>query len=155
MKRIYPVLLCTIIFLSSCSISDELRYKGYDNFHVNGSLQQPEVGVDVTLYNPNPIGVKIKNMDLVIRVNDTAIGTVCLEKPVKLKAHQEFTLPIMMQTSLAQIGTLTAPGLQSLFFDKPLALEISGNITLRKFIFKRSFDFNYEDKLRLGDIKMN
>jgi LEA14-like dessication related protein len=156
MKQIQPTILFSLLFiavLSSCKISDELQYKGFNNFKVSGNMENPSIGVDVTLYNPNPIGVKIKTMNLTVDVNHSQLGTIGLDDPVKLKSKQNFTLPIMMETSMEQLQTLTKPGLQSLLFDKPLAVEISGTITLRKFIFKKTYDFNYADELNVKDIK--
>lgn len=156
MKQIQPTILFSLLFiavLSSCKISDELQYKGFNNFKLSGDTKNPSVGVDVTLYNPNPIGVKIKTMNLTVDVNHSQLGTIGLDDPVKLKSKQNFTLPIMMETSMDQLQTLTKPGLQSLLFDKPLAFEISGTITLRKFIFKKTYDFNYADELNVKDIK--
>ncbi len=139
--------------LTSCKISDELQYKGFDNFKIAGDMKNPSVGVDVTLYNPNPIGVKIKEMNLSVDVNNSKIGTIGIADPVKLKSRQNFTLPVLMETSLDQLQTLTKPGLESLLFEKPLAVEISGTITLRKFIFKKTYDFNYTDQLNVKDIQ--
>lgn len=157
MKQI-PIKIAGFLFfisvLTSCKISDELEYKGFNNFKFTGDVNNPSLGVDVTLYNPNPIGIKLKEMDLTVHINNSEIGNIGIEDPVKLKSRQNFTLPIMMETSLEKLKPLTQPGLQSLLFDKPLAVEITGNITLRKFIFKKTYDFNYKDEIDVSDIKM-
>jgi len=146
---------CIITISSSCSISEELQYKGYNNFKVSATGNKPEINVDVKLYNPNPIGAKLKNFDIELVVEDQRIGSACLDEPVKMKAREEFILPIIMQTSLDQLAGLTKPGLESLLFNKPLAVEITGNVTVRKFIFKKSFDFNYTDSLNVSDLRFD
>lgn len=141
---------------SSCAINEELQYKGYNNFKVSGGLEDPQLSVDLNLYNPNPIGAKLKVMEVEVKINNTDIGTVKIDKPVRMKSRETFVLPLLMETSKEQLNSLVKPGLESLLFDKPLALQISGNMTIKKFIFfKKTFAFNYADELKISDLKIN
>ncbi len=145
----------SLFILSSCTAPQELQYKGFDNFTVTGSQADPQIKVDISLYNPNPVRTKLKKMEATISVNENEVGTAGIEKSVKLKSNEVIVLPIIVETSLDQLKALTKPGLESLLYDKPLALQISGNITIRKFIFKKSFDFIYMDEIKVGDLKLN
>ena len=154
MRRIFLLSVVFLIAFSSCSVQQELQYKGYDHFSVTADKNDPKVNINLRLFNPNPVGVKLKEMNLVITVNDTLLGTAELDHPVRIKRKQEFTVPVTFMTSMDQLNSLMQPGLEALLFNRPLSVEITGNMTFRKFIFfKKTLEFNYADELNIGDIK--
>ncbi|MFN0274701.1 MAG: LEA type 2 family protein [Chitinophagales bacterium] len=147
------------IFVSvftSCASLKTLDYKGFDGFQLESLSTAPNVNLNLHLYNPNPIGATLKNMDIALTVNNIIIGNIALEEKVRMKKHSDFVLPIEIGTSITQLGTLAKPGLEAIFSDKGIPFELSGELTLTKFwIFRKKFHFDYIDEVHLKEIKMN
>ena len=146
-------ILCALIMLNSCASSQEMQYKGFQNFKVSNITQEPKVNVDVKLYNPNFFGATIKSMEFSVMVDNKPIGSAGIVEPIKVKRKSEFVLPVECGTSLDKMGGLLAAGLQSYFSEKEVPVGIEGNITLQKFIFfKRTYAFKYTDELDVKKI---
>ena len=87
MKRIKSTAcfgLISVMIFSSCSSFIPLEYKGYNDLTVTTISDTPTVNINLNLYNPNPIGAKLKNIDMTVSIEENEIGTACLDKPVKI-----------------------------------------------------------------------
>ncbi len=142
--------------LTSCTTTKPLEYSGYETLRISNVSTDPTVNVDVKLYNPNPVGVKIKNVNIMLEVDHKNIGNIELDKSIKIKSKQEFTLPFTFSSTLSQLGTLASPALKNFLTGGEVPLNLAGTFTLQKFIFFRKiYDFEYNDNLRMKDIQIN
>ncbi len=147
-------LIFSLLMLTSCTITKPLEYGGYENLRIANVSTDPTVNVDVKLYNPNPVGVKIKAVSMMLEVDDNNIGNIDLDESVKIKSNQEFTLPFTFSSTLPQLGTLVTPALKNFFTGGEIPLKLSGTFTLQKFfLFKKTYDFEYKDNLRMKEIR--
>ncbi len=147
-------LLITVFLLSSCTVTESLQFKGYDNFKVSDIMSKPKINADITLYNPNKIGATIREMEIALSVDNKEIGVVGFSDKVRIKKKSDFVLPIEFNTSLNQLGGVLSFGLTSFISDKEIPVGLTGSITVQKFIFfRKTFEFNYVDALDVKKIK--
>lgn len=150
--RVLTVLSCCIL-LASCASTQELQYKGVDNFTITNVLKEPKVELDLNLHNPNPIGGTIRNMEINIAVDNKELGKVSLDDKVRIKKQSDFTMPISFTTSVSEMGGILSAGLKSFVGQNEMPLGISGEITVQKFlIFRKTFSFDYKDGIDVHDI---
>jgi hypothetical protein len=141
------------VLFASCASTQELQYKGFDNFTVTNVLKEPKVELDLNLYNPNPIGGTIRNMEINIAVDNNELGKVSLDDKVRIKKQSAFTLPISFTTSTSEMGGILSAGLKSFLGQDQMPMGISGEITIQKFlIFRKTFTFEYKDGIDVHDI---
>ncbi len=152
---IFISLICLSIIFSSCSTTKPLEFKGYENLTVKKSGDNTELHLQVKLYNPNPMGVKLKKMNASVKLGITNIGSIDLDKSIRIKRKNEFTVPVTLHTSMSTLQSLVQTNLAAAMHGGKIAVDAEGIITLQKFIFfKKTFSFNYEDDVKLSDIKM-
>lgn len=148
--------LSIAILLTSCSVSEPLQLKGYDNFVVSNIMSDPQINADLTLHNPNKIGATIREMEINLSVDKQELGTIVFEDKVRIKKQADFVLPIQLNTTFKQLGGVLSFGLTSFISDTDIPVGLAGSITVQKFIFfRKTFEFNYTDKLDVKKIKGN
>jgi len=153
LSNILPMLI-TVFLLSSCTLTESLQFKGYDNFKVSDIMSEPKINADITLHNPNKIGATIREMEIALSVDNKEIGIVGFSDKVRIKKKSDFVLPIEFNTSLNQLGGVLSFGLTSFISDKEIPVGLTGSITVQKFIFfRKTFEFNYVDALDVKKIK--
>lgn len=132
-------ILCTMIFLSSCTFL-EPSYKGGERFKfdkLEGKSLKFTVGAKIL--NPNKYTIKIKPSDLDVYIEDDFMGVIHLDKTLKLKKNQELFVDAPFT------GTLNDGALFKLlkFVTKgKLQLTLKGKVKAGVFIFSKKFDVN-------------
>ena len=148
------VLFFLATIMTSCTVSESLQLKGYDNFKVSNIMSDPKINADITLHNPNKIGATIREMEIALSVDNKEIGIIGFSDKVRIKKRSDFVLPIEFNTSLNQLGGVLSFGLTSFISDKEIPVGLTGSITVQKFIFfRKTFEFNYVDELDVKKIK--
>lgn len=151
MRLLAGIAFC--LLCASCASTQELQYKGFDDFTVTNILKEPKVQMDLNLYNPNPIGGTIRNMEINIAVDQKTLGSVSLDDKVRIKKQAAFTMPISFTTSVSEMGGILSAGLKSFVGQDEMPLGISGEITIQKFlVFRKTFSFEYKDGIDIHDI---
>ncbi len=140
------------VLFSACA-TQEMSYKGIDNFTVSNVFKEPRVDMDMHLHNPNPIGGTIRNMELQVMVDNKVLGTAQIEDKVRIKRHADFTMPVTFTTDIGSLGGIMASGLKAYVGDDKLNVGLTGSITVQKFVvFRKTFSFDYSDGLRAKEI---
>lgn len=148
---LFPILIITF---PSCTVSQPLQFKGYENFELSNVTSEPKINADIKLFNPNPVGAIIREMNITLSVDNKTMGVVGFDNKVRIKKRSDFTLPIEFSTSLDQLGGVLSFGLQSFLSDEKIPVGIAGTLTIQKFIFfRKTFAFNYLDELDVKKIK--
>lgn len=142
--------------LSSCAPSQPLTYNGVENFKISDIKSEPKINVDLKLHNPNPIGFKLKKINLALTVDNRNIGNLDLDKQIRLRGNQDFTLPLTFTTSVSELSQVIKPGIADVFSGKSIPFDFQGQITVQKFIFfRRTFQFDFNDDVNLNKIKID
>lgn len=109
--------------------------------------------MDMHLYNPNPIGGTIRNMEIQVIVDNKLLGTAQLDEKVRVKKQSEFTMPVSFTTDIGSLGGILSSGLKAFIGDDSMPVGLTGSITVQKFlIFRKTFSFDYADGLKAREI---
>ena len=99
MKLLSPTLAFSLVLLlSSCVTIESPTYVSTSNFKVTRITPQLDYQMDVTMFNPNPAGVKIKELNMQV----TVLGNTCnisTTDVVQIKSRENFTMPLKIFTS--------------------------------------------------------
>lgn len=152
--RILIALTLLEIIFSSCAPIKPIEYKYIDNFSISEFSLNPEVKVDVHLNNPNSIGAKIKEIKIDVYVNKTKLSSVCMDANGCIRAVGDFVVPMSAHVSLLEIAKLIPNGIGAFFGEKEIPIDVKGSVTIKKFIFSKTFSFDYTEKMTKEKIKM-
>jgi LEA14-like dessication related protein len=141
-------------FFTSCAPIKPIEYKYVDNFSISEMSLNPEVKVDVHLNNPNSVGAKIKEIKIDVYVNNVELSSVCIDGNKCVRAKGDFIIPVAARVSFIDIAKLLPNGIGSFFGDKEIPVNIKGSVTIKKFIFSKTFTIDYSEKLTKDKIKM-
>ncbi len=135
MKKIF-FLLIVCITTSSCTFSSKPEFKKIDNINPkNISLSNIEIEANAVFYNPNDIGCIVKDIDITVLVNGTAIGKTLQNKRVSISKKGDFSIPLTASFSPIQLldnkKDIINGGLASLLSNE-IEVQYLGNITVEK-----------------------
>lgn len=140
--------------LASCSSLKPLEYRSLNNFSVAGFTTKPEVTFDLSFYNPNPIGAKLKDFNVAVELNGIRLTELGLVKASHAEAQSLFTVPVKVSTSLEQLSAFIPSGIEMFSSGSSIPLHLSGSVTVKKFIFHKSFPFDVQETLDTKKIKL-
>lgn len=160
MNFISSVIFYFSLFLlfSSCITVVPPEFRSIDNFMVTKFSPRTEYKMDVKLFNPNTIGVKIKELNVVVTVfgSEMNSNTVYIENgAVRIPSKSDFTVPLKGETSMENASVLLQKGLSSLFGgSSAIPVSIKGNIIVKKFIFRKKIKFDFDQNVDMSKIKL-
>lgn len=136
------LLLLLILLGLGCGFKD-LEYRGYQNFKIEKiGFSQSTLLVELKYYNPNPIGLELKQMDLDVYINDQYLGHTKQNYQIKIPKKGTFVLPVKLNLDMKNLLKNALTGL----LNKEVALKTSGKIMISKGKIIRNFPFKYETK---------
>lgn len=158
MRKVFlttPCLLLLICFGLAHAQQDP-GYRGFRNFTLVLSGSDPLLHFDLDLNNPNAMGITIKGIEVELQINNTVIGTILLDDKVHIRKRSDFTLPLTLHTSYAQLSSLVSGNaLSAILKDKSLPFSLSGEMTIRKWIFfHKTIAVQFSDTLHPGMIRI-
>lgn len=142
---------CVILMvsLSSCFSQKEITYKGISNINYRTDKEIPQITFDLIINNPNNWGLKVSDLTTNVTVANRMIGTAIIEKPIRIHHKNDVTIPMVLNLSMADVISLLPTGL-SLFGQKSsVNTQVEGNVTVKKFIFKRKYLFNFKQDVQI------
>ncbi|MEI6817241.1 MAG: LEA type 2 family protein [Bacteroidota bacterium] len=159
MKNSIQLLLAiTLISVAmiSCAPMKPIEYKSVDNFTVTMKGLAPEIRADVHLRNPNSMGARIAAMTIDVFIDGTKLSSVCMDTTC-VRAVGDFTIPVVAQTNLVDLAKIIPTGLNAFLGKKSkheLPVDIKGNVTVKKFLFSKHFEFEFKEKIALDKFKI-
>jgi LEA14-like dessication related protein len=131
---------------TSCLTTKSIEYKRIEHVEVKGDLS-PVIRFDLVLANPNNWGIRLTELKSDVLLENRTVGQIALPSPIRIKRKSEVSIPIHVELSTMQLFQLLPTGLGLLSDKKPINTGIKGDLTIRKFLFKRTFPFQYSQKV--------
>ncbi len=116
-----------------------------DNFNLSLEGSKPNITADLKVHNPNTIGVKIKVFQSVVFLNDKQIGVITLRNTVHISSHGDASIPFVLDLNSGDIMSLAFAALAG---STSNTAQVKGYIVLKKFIFKKKFDFELKQNIK-------
>ena len=155
MKLLSPTLAVSLVLLlSSCVTIESPTYVSTSNFKVTRITPQLDYQMDVTMFNPNPAGVKIKelNMQVTVLGNTSTINTTDV---VQIKSRENFTMPLKGETSSANYSSFLKNGVMAIFGGKStIPIQVEGDVLVQKFIIRKRVHFSFTEQFDMSKIAL-
>ncbi|MDA3954541.1 MAG: LEA type 2 family protein [Bacteroidales bacterium] len=151
MKRIRNLipLLLVVFVLSSCSIYKAVDIGDVDNVDFKGMVDNKvNLNLKVPISNPNGYKIKIKSMDLDLKINGKYIGKMTIANdiviPSKSEEAQDFPVEIIVKNPLGSMATL-----YKIRNAKSFEMEINGTIKVKALINSKIIKVSEKQRVKL------
>lgn len=145
---------CLSSFLiAACAPLKPVEFRSVTDLKVENALVSPKVTANLNFFNPNSLGCTVKDFDIEFSLSETPLTTLSFQKQ-KLPSNSDFSLPLNTSIPYTQLVKFIPLGLSSIQNGKDIPVDLKGNITLKKFFIKKTFPFEYHDKINTKDIKI-
>jgi LEA14-like dessication related protein len=151
MIRFLSITLLFTFFLFSCQYED-VKYLGVNHI---GNVQKDKkylaVDVDFKLANPNTFSVKLLPSTVDVLLNDKKIGTVHLDKKIKLLKKSEDIYTAKLHVELVDNINLLGIAANALFSKTTICFK--GKVKAGASLFSKKFDLDETRELDLNQLK--
>ena len=148
--RIIYFLFSAFIF-SSCNNFEEVKISKVEDLKIlNFSQKGIQVGIGITIKNPNAIGFSIYSSSFNIKLNDIFIGTASIKDKVKIKAHSEEVNTFTFESDLSKLNILALPQILGIVQDKSATVSLDGELKVGNFFHKRKIPVDFQQKISLN-----
>ncbi len=140
---LFVVLLLGVL---SCSRPKVLEYRNINHFGVEqAGFKNTVLSMDLCLYNPNKYGLKLKNTDVDVFINNKHVGKALIREKFSIPAADTFSLPILLRVDLVQV----LPNALQLLISDEITLKLSGIIKAGKHGMYIKIPVSYEGKQKI------
>ena len=145
--------LVVAMVVTSCAPLKPIEFRSVNNLSVKNLTTAPEISADLNLFNPNHVGGTVKEFNINIFLSETQLATIQL-KNVRVASNSSFTLPLSTNASYNQIIKFLPSGISSFLNGKDIPVNITGTITIKKFLFRKTYPFTFHDSINSKDIQL-
>jgi LEA14-like dessication related protein len=107
-----------------------------------------KISANVVYHNPNAFSIVLKQIDCTVLLNNGKFTQFKLDTSFTIPANKDFLLPAKLEFQMSDL----VKNSMELLLNKPVKLNINGNVTVSKGIFTKTVPIAYEvtQKLNLG-----
>lgn len=139
-----------VLLVSSCAVTaPEIR--GGESFNIE-QIEGNKVNLNVgaNIHNGNWFGIRVKPSNLDLFLNDDFLGTVRLDKKVKLKRKSETAIDANLTATLENgaMGKAMRSALGG-----GLNVRLKGRVKAGVFIFSKKIDFDETKKIDASELR--
>jgi LEA14-like dessication related protein len=149
MKQFNYGLLFIILLLTACSEPKTFEFKGLQDIQLDKlTMGKNKISANVVYHNPNAFSIVLKQVDCTVLLNNGKFTQFKLDTSFTIPANQDFLLPAKLEFQMSDL----VKNSMELLLNKPVKLNINGNVTVSKGIFTKTVPIAYEvtQKLNLG-----
>jgi len=149
MKQFNYGLLFVIVLLTACSDPQSFEFKGLQDIQLEKlTMGKNTIRANVKYYNPNDFSLVLKQIDCKVLLNNGKFTQLKLDTNFTIPPKKDFLLPAQFEFQMSDL----VKNSMELLLNKPVKLNITGNVTVSKGIFTKTVPIAYEttQKLNLG-----
>lgn len=145
--KITVICLLFVLSLSSCVTIKPVEFKRAENIVSKTVGNDFQLSFDLSMHNPNNWSLRLTEVITEVTIDNQPLGKANLSKPIRLTKNCDFTIPMLATSSTVDLSRFATIGLSFLLGNKTATATIKGNITLKKFIFRKKYPFEYKEKI--------
>lgn len=135
------------LFFFSCITVKTPEIRSVESLKLQLQQKDPSVEALLVLYNPNPWGLKLKNLQATIKLNQQTLGIASLRQSIRIRRRSDVFVPVQIYVSDSDLLSALPSGLALLLGNSALPAELDGTFTLKKFIFKKTYPFKLRESI--------
>ena len=106
-RGIKLLVISFLVLVQACAPKDDIVFKGIGNVEVRvNSNNNPELLAKAYFYNPNTIGMKLKEIHVDVLVDWKRSAEVRQKMKLKILPRSDFMVPLQATLSLKELGLL-------------------------------------------------
>ena len=151
-KYLLPIVYCLLpaVFFSCAGIKPA-TIGGIENTRVNSlSTAGADFNFDMRIKNPNKMGVTVFPSTFEASVNGIDIGTVKLDKKVRIKANSDNTSEFHIKTDFSKIALADISKVISMVASKSATVSLKGEVRVGKWYYKKRFPVEFKKPISLS-----
>ncbi len=142
------VFLTSAASLASCSSIESPRLKSIENLRtVHSDRNLMHLEADATFFNPNPGNIKMTGAILRISINEALVALIKQRERIGIKGQSEFVIPLKATISVDHFADLALKNMGSIFSGKPLTIELSGELRIKRFGIIQNIPIEYKQEV--------
>lgn len=133
-----------------CINYQDVAFVSVDSLSVkNISFSGVDLGVTVTLENPNNYTIKIMSADIDLAIAGNHIGKVIIPEKLVLDKKSKKQQTFVVFTELSAISNNLLPSILALMGSKTIHVKASGEFKAKAFAVGKKFLVNFEDDIEI------
>jgi len=141
MRLKYSILAACCALCSSCITMKPPEYRRIENFSSSGNPVMVSFGI--VLHNPNGFGCTISTAGVDGTLNGKQLLHADMSTALHIKHRADAVLTLSAVIEQPDMKQLLGAGAALLLSGDAIPLHLSGKITLRKFILRKNYTFDY------------
>jgi len=137
-KYLFIVLLFLPLLFSGCSYEDVQLVSIKDITYQEFKGNVLRLAITANVNNPNRFSVKIKDADMVLRLNDRVLGKVTQVEQIELAGRKQQDYKIQVSIEMKDMLS-NLIGLYRLLMNEPKNLNLSGSVQVKSFLYSKTF----------------
>lgn len=139
--------------LPACAPLKPAEFRSVTNVKVQDAFTSPTVAAELNFHNPNTIGCTVKKLEVKVMLSNSELTTVSFPSQ-RIPANDPFTLPLKASVSYSQLMKMIPVTIAGLQGGKNIPVDLTGSITLKKFLFSKTFPLEVHEQISLKDIQL-
>ena len=153
MTRLVLFLFICCFLFTSCVSMKPVEFMRTENFSVTGDNKKRLVQFDLVFHNPNGFGCTVDRITSDGWISNRQLFSAGVNGKVRAKSRRDFSVPVTASPANMDFGQLLETGLQLLLKDEKIPFKVSGTIRMKKFIFRKTYHFDYTQGIDKAQLK--
>jgi hypothetical protein len=141
------ILLFLLVSFTSCLSVKPLEFKKAENVTLTGTAADPQISFNITGRNPNNWSFKLKELQTIVTIDGQTFVNMQSDSVIRLKKDADFSIPASVKAPQGDLMKILSSGLSMFLSGNQIPLEIKGDFVLKKFLFRRKFSFEFNEKI--------
>ena len=149
MRNVFDLLFITRLVFNSCSSVKKIKVGDPKNLKVEQlSLKATQLGLDVPVENPNFFAITVKEMDLLLAVDEFEFVQLNNTGEVRINRKSKETVHVSFRVKPSQSVLQLFMALKS-FLDNEVELRLTGTVKARGLLITKTVPVNETRTLKL------
>ena len=153
MKKLFLFSFLVVFVTSffSCKEIQPVTISGVSNIKlISLTKDGVDFDFDMTINNPNPVGVTVFPTTLHARLGDIEAGDVKLTQPTKIKSKGEHTSTFHIKSDFSKLGLNDIMKVLPMVSSKSASLSMKGDMKIGKWFYKKKFPIDLKKTIPLS-----
>lgn len=145
------ILLVSLVFvLTSCVTYKDVEFVSFDTISIeNLSFTGVDVGVTVTIKNPNNYKIKIVDSDIDLFIGDNNLGKIVVPEKLVFDRKVEKQQTFVVETGLSKISKSAIFSLMAILNKEGVRVKAKGTFKAKAFAVGKTFLIDFEDDVKM------
>ncbi len=141
------ILPALLVSFTSCMSVKQLQFAGAEHIAVSKEGDHAQINFNIIGHNPNNVSFKLSELQTKITINGQSFANLQSDSVMRLKRNTDFSIPASAKASQEDLMKIVSSGLALLLNGDKVEVEINGDFTLKKFLFRKKFSFQLNEKI--------